>query len=122
MNSNPALAKLFAEYIGDDREHGFTLKDGTKCEGWLGMEYKADGETFDYDADYVVFMRAPSPFDAPDVDAQLTEEELFMGIKLPMANIDLDTLYYWDYATRKGWQKFDSVAFLLTGTGDNEQA
>ena len=112
LNSNPDLAKLFAEYIGDNRKHSFDLKDGTECLGWLGLECEANGENFDYDADYVWFMRAPSPFDAPDVEAQLSDEEYFLGIKMQMADINLDTLHYWDYATQKGRQVFDSAAFL----------
>jgi hypothetical protein len=90
--------------MGVERKHAFKLKTGEAYLGWLGMEYQDDGDTIDLTTDYLYFSHAPSPFDAygPDTDDMDGDDE-----KIPLSDIDLESLAYWDYQEPdKGWQVF----------------
>lgn len=91
------LVRIIEQYVGKCRKLSFQLKDGQEYFGWLGLQYDESNENIDYSADFVMFLRAPSPFDNPALDGI---EEV-----VRLEDIDLDSLYYYDDA-KSGWIKF----------------
>lgn len=92
------LARIIEQYIGETRKLSFRLRDGRECFGWLLMQYDETGENVDYEADSVSYAPAPSPFDRTF--------ELFREEKVILADIDPDSLYYYDFDANPQWVKF----------------